>query len=367
MEFLESVPYIVRILFSLLAILLFQKVTKRLDAAMLCGILLLGASTGHSASAIAGISAGRLASADTLFLAMVITGIIWLSGLMSQAGIMKDLVVSLKSRLSKRGILAVLPAVVGLLPMPGGALFSCPLIDDADEGATLPQELKTRINYWFRHVWEFWWPLYPGFLLAVAVSGLPVWKVASLLFPLHLMAIGIGWFFLLRRTPQGEPVKAADGKRKPFLPLLLPILTIIFVYILILIAFPSIAAFNTYLPMLVGVAASLVVMQLQRPLPAAAWGKIIFSGKWVGLVLVVILTRVYGAFIESQLPGGGMLMERVREELNAYGIPAVILIALVPFISGMTTGITVGYIGASFPVISFPSISSWVRPPPPAL
>jgi integral membrane protein (TIGR00529 family) len=351
MEFLASVPYIVRILASLFAILLFQKLTKRLDVAMVCGILLLGASTGHSAASIAGVSAGRVATLDTLFLAMVITGIIWLSGLMSQAGIMKDLVISLKSRLSRRAILAVLPAVVGLLPMPGGALFSCPLIDDADDAGTLPAGLKTKINYWFRHVWEFWWPLYPGFLLAVAVSKLPVWQLSALLFPLYLAAIGIGVFFLLRQTPQGEPEKTADGKHKPFLPLLLPIFTIVFVYIAILVFLPSIGAFNTYLPMLIGTAASLAVMQLQRPCPASGWKKIIFSGKWAGLVFIVILTRVYGAFIESQLPDGGMLMERVRVELNTYGIPAVILIALVPFVSGLTTGITVGYIGASFPVL----------------
>lgn len=57
---------------------------------------------------------------------------IWLSSLMSHAGIMRDLVVSLRSRLPRRAILATLPAVVGLLPMPADALFSCPLVDDAD-------------------------------------------------------------------------------------------------------------------------------------------------------------------------------------------------------------------------------------------
>ena len=209
--FFDAVPYLVRILLSLFAILAFQKVTKRLDLAMLAGILLLGVSLRHSAGAIFRIAAARIVSRDTLFLALVVAGVIWLSGLMSRAGIMKDLVVSLKSRLSRRAILAVLPAVVGLLPMPGGALFSCPLLDDADADGVVPPELKTRINHWFRHLWEFWLPLYPGVLLAIDVSGLPVWKLSLLQFPVSMAAVAAGAFFLLRRAPRGAPEKAADA------------------------------------------------------------------------------------------------------------------------------------------------------------
>lgn len=44
-------------------------------------------------------------------------------------------------------------------------------------------------------------------------------------------------------------------------------------------------------------------------------------------------------------------MDQIRSELNAFGIPLLLLIFLIPFISGVTTGITVGYVGASYPVI----------------
>lgn len=355
MELLDSIPYLVRILLSLCAILVFQKLTKRLYLAMFCGILLLGVFLGHSASSMADVAFARLATADTVFLAAAITGIIWLSGLLSAAGVLRDLVASLKPRLGRRALIAVLPAVVGLLPMPGGALFSCPLIDDADGEKVLSQEMKTKINYWFRHVWEFWWPLYPGVLLAVAVSRMPVWGLALLLFPLYLAAIAFGCVFLLRQVPRekaaGAPARAEDGERAPFLPLLFPILTIVVVYAAILAFFPAVGRLSNYLPMLLGVVAAFAVLQMQRPQSRAAWRKVLCAPNWIALVVVVIMTRVYGAFIEGELPGGGLLMDGVRAELGAYGIPAVLLIALVPFVSGLTTGITIGYIGASFPVI----------------
>lgn len=350
MDLLFSIPFLVRILLSLVSILIFQKLTKRLDIAMFFGAILLALWTGHSFASIASVVRNRVASLDMVCLAFVISGVIWLSSLMSHAGIMKELVVCLKSRLSKRAILAALPAVVGLLPMPAGALFSCPLIEDADDANDVSADLKVRINYWFRHVWEFCWPLYPGMLLAVDMSGLPVWQFVLLMVPMFLFAIFSGYVLLLRHTKQGAPEPRREGD-KPFLVLILPVLTVIVIYIFLLVFAPSVGRINRYLPMALGIAGALLVMQLQRPASLATWKKTLLSWKWPALVLIIILARVYGAFIEGRLSDGTLLMDHVRGELNAAGIPALFLVIIIPFISGLTTGITIGYIGASFPVV----------------
>ena len=345
-----SVPYLFRIILSLVGILIFQKLTKSLEIALALGTILLALWTGHSFSSMAGVVIDRCFSGDTYFLVMVITGVIWLSSLMSESGVMRDLVICLKARLSKRTLVAALPAVVGLLPMPAGALFSAPLIDDADDSKHMSPLLKTQVNYWFRHIWEFWWPLYPGFLLAVDMAKLPVWFFALLLFPLFIMAIMGGYLFLLRKVPQGKADKqeAAD---KSFVVLIFPTLTVILVYSALLIFAPTFSSINKYLPMLVGVACALIVLQLQRPVSAEKWKKVLTSKRTLSLLLIVILARVYGAFIEAQLVDGTFLMDKIRGELNDLGIPHFALIIAIPFISGLTTGITIGYIGASFPVV----------------
>jgi integral membrane protein (TIGR00529 family) len=350
MDIVFSVPYLARILLSLLGILFFQKLTKSLSAALVMGILIIALWTGHSPASLWETASARIFSLDTLFLALVIAGVIWLSSLMSEAGMMKDLVASLKSRLSRRNIFAALPAVVGLLPMPAGALFSAPLLDDADEASALPGIQKTRINYWFRHVWEFWWPLYPGVLLAVDMSGLPIWKQAGLMAPLFFAAVGAGYLFLLRKAPCGEsPGKSTEGKA--FFPLILPTLTVIGVYGALLAAVPALFHINRYFPMVIGVLCGIAVLQFQRPASASVWKKVLSSKRTFSLVLIVVLARIYGAFIEAKLPGGGLLMESLRAELDAFGIPALLLVVIIPFVSGLSTGITVGYIGASFPVV----------------
>ncbi len=52
-----------------------------------------------------------------------------------------------------------------------GALFSAPLVENVIGEDKISAERKAMINHWFRHLWEYWWPLYPGFVLAVELLG----------------------------------------------------------------------------------------------------------------------------------------------------------------------------------------------------
>ncbi len=343
-------PFLVRVILSLFSILVVQKVSKSLELALGTGILILGLWAGHSPSAALDIIVHRIWSLDSLFLTMVIVGVIWLSSLLAEARIMKDLVSSLEKRLSKRWLVAALPAVVGLLPMPAGALFSAPLLDDGDPNKEMDPLLKTRINYWFRHIWEYWWPLYPGVLLAVDITGVPIWEFVLVMFPMFFASTGAGYLFLLSQLSKGNSQNPA-GSQKAFLPLIVPTLTVIVVYSGILVFVPSLSEINKYLPMAIGVLTGIGILQLQRPLSWTTWKKVLGSKRTVSLAVIVLLARVYGAFIEARLPGGNFLMDQIRSELNAFGIPLLLLIFLIPFISGVTTGITVGYVGASYPVI----------------
>ena len=64
---------------------------------------------------------------------VIIIQVICLSNQMNRTGTMKELVNNIRSVLPVRVVMGVLPAIIGLLPMPGGAIFSAPLVDEADE------------------------------------------------------------------------------------------------------------------------------------------------------------------------------------------------------------------------------------------
>jgi len=343
-----NIPILVKILISLAVILIGNKVLRSLSVGVLIGTLLLALWTGHSFPAILRISAERFLSLDNTSLLIVIFLVIWLSSQMDKTFVMRDLVASLRSLLSPRSAMAMLPAVIGLLPMPGGALFSAPLVDDCDEHNEVPALLKSQINYWFRHIWELAWPLYPGVLVAMELSQLQVYHMFIVGIPMMITMIITGYFFILRKAVI-TPVYTPPSEHH-VIKLLGPIIVIVLVYTMIMVFIPSIHRINKYLPMIIGISVSMIILQRQRPLSGEEWKKIILSRRSINMAVLVALIRIYGAFIEAPLPGGMLLMEQMRQELNSIGIPLVVLVMLISFISGLTTGISVGFVGASMPI-----------------
>ncbi|MHC4480971.1 MAG: DUF401 family protein [Planctomycetota bacterium] len=325
------------------------------------GALVLALWSGHGPGAIVTIAWARVSSTGCILLMLIVVQVIWLSSQMAAAGVMEDLVTAVRARVSRRGAVAVLPAVIGLLPMPGGALFSAPLVDSCDTDGMISPVLKAQTNHWFRHVWEYWWPLYPGVLLALAMTGLEIWQLMMIGMPLTLCSVGAGYVFLLRRIrpEDGEVAESAPAGQGPsLLALLLPIVVVIACYAAIRTAdaglrlvWQEAPQLHRYAPMVLGLAAAILTLQIQRPLGKEQWKKILLSGRAIGMAAVVAAVLVYGAFIEADLPGGPSLVGQMSAEMAEWGIPLMPIIMLLPLVSGLATGVTVACVGASFPIV----------------
>ena len=103
--------------------------------------------------------------------------------------------------------------------------------------------------------------------------------------------------------------------------------------------------------MIAGLCGGLAVLQIQRPLGWNEGRKVLLNRRTVVLASLVALVRIYGAFIEAELPGGNLLIEQMRAEMAAWGLPFILVIMAIPFLSGMATGLAVGFVGASFPIV----------------
>jgi len=66
---------------------------------------------------------------QTIELAFLMTLIFVLAKIMQETNVINKLIDSLRTFFSKGGTLGVIPAVYGLMPVPGGALFSAPIIE----------------------------------------------------------------------------------------------------------------------------------------------------------------------------------------------------------------------------------------------
>ena len=95
---------------------------------------------------------------QTIELALLMTLIYILAKLMQETGAITKLIDSLRTFFSKGGTLGVIPAVYGLMPVPGGALFSAPMINEEGDKYHLNKNQKNFLNIWFRHIWL---PIYP--------------------------------------------------------------------------------------------------------------------------------------------------------------------------------------------------------------
>ncbi len=353
MDFLYDAPYIIRILSALGAIIIFNRIINNLITAVAGGTLLLAFWCGHDIPGIIKVSITKLSSGNSLMLFTVLFLVIWLSSIMEKTGVMSDMVEIVKKSTSRRAGFAVLPAIIGMLPMPGGALFSAPMVNDMDNKSTVDPLLKSEINYWFRHIWEYWWPLYPGVLLALDMTGLSPGRFITLQFGLSFFAIIAGYFVFLKKIPEDKDEnKAWDIRNILNMPLLIaPVLTIIAVYAVITIFIPGVAKVSGYLPMIAGVTFAIVVVIIQRHPELKTLAEIITSLSTLKLILLVAIIGIYSAFIEAPLPDGTFIMEHVKKELTGNNIPVIFIIMLIPLISGLSTGIAVGFVGASFPIV----------------
>ncbi|PKK83788.1 MAG: hypothetical protein CVT49_06525 [candidate division Zixibacteria bacterium HGW-Zixibacteria-1] len=231
---------------------------------------------------------------------------------------------------------AVLPAMIGLMPMPGGALLSAPLVGRFLTDSKYSPEFKTVVNYWPRHVMEFCWPIYPGLVLSAALATVPIGTISLLQMPMTFIMIPIGILFFIRKIDVNN-----KGNGQLFRPIGLIILRIWPILLAIIIY----AA--TGLELLWCVLISIILlMGVERP----PWkvikdtGKEAFSPRLVVLVFGVLS---FQAMLE--LTGAVGSIPKLTTEL---GFPAELVIIMVSFISGLLTGILFALVGLAYPLLA---------------
>lgn len=294
---------------------------------------------------------------ETLFLDAVVVLILGFSNLLDKTGILKQ-IVNAFSRLFGRSMIsgAALPALIGLLPMPGGAIFSAPMVDAAcgPAGGQTPEQ-KAAVNYWFRHIWEYWWPLYPGIILASYLFDVSVWKLAALHLPLTAAAAAGGYFFILKPSFASEtaqdsaPHGSANGNLSNALKQSLPILATIAVIfgagpIMSMAGINGIAA--KYWPVILGVILGIIWVIISSGLGPFRAIKL-FDIRSMGTMLLLAM----GVMMFRDMLIGVDAFSGAQADLQTYHVPFLIVIAALPFISGMVMGLAVGFVGASFPLV----------------
>jgi uncharacterized protein len=345
-------PAIVKILAVFGFVLLLSRSRLHLGFSLLIGSLLLGFWSGQSLASLAGIVARSLIDRSTLLLAAILVLILFLSRLMERSGNLNRIVEAFSRVVrGRRALSALIPALVGIFPLPGGALFSAPLVGTTVQDTDLSSARKTVINYWFRHVWEYWWPLYPGFILAAGLLEVSALRLMLLQFPLAAFAGFAGWLLLLRPLKSPPPAVSLTGRRTGLKILFReasPVFAVLAVIFLLNLLFrlTAVGSVPPELPVLAGMAGGIVLVCRRERLVREDLLGALKGGKYLNYVLLVAAIMIFrGVLAESEI------VHRLKEELLDYRIPVLLVVVFLPFVSGLVSGIAIGFVGASFPVI----------------
>jgi len=150
-----------------------------------------------------------LTNPSILSLIIIMTLIPILGGIMEESGLMIEMIQ--KMRISRKSSLMMIPALFGLLPVPGGALMSAPIVQQIDTEADANK--KVSINVWFRHMLIMVYPLSSSLIIASILTDINLYILVFGLLPGLIVMWLIGYITLVRNVPPFSEQKERDLKR----------------------------------------------------------------------------------------------------------------------------------------------------------
>ncbi len=279
-------------------------------------------------------------SESTVMLILILFLIMMIENIMRSTGMIRSMTDSLKELVGSNRLAAgLLPAVIGLLPSPGGARFSCPMVEETAAEAA-DKDNKAFINYWFRHIWLDGFILYPGIILAAGLLNVSVISLFLRLIPFMLVSILLGSVYGLRHVKKVKTVRTKPVKEslRTFIISMLPVLTVIAAYIALLNVTPYSLELSA--------GSMVIILFAVKKYSLADMLKTVRDAFPLKLVLIILGVMV---FKEILLESGAIT--GLSGFMDTYGIPAAILFILLPFVGGFTSGITVSFVSLTFPIL----------------
>lgn len=332
-EFIKLLVVIVFIIFLI-------KKKWNLGYIMLLASLLLGAFFNLNPSVIGLNFFLAILDPLTLRLIGIIVLVFILSAVLRRVESLKNLIDSLQELIKDyRFILAFIPAFLGLIPMPAGAMLSAPMVKEVGDRMKLTPEEDTFVNYWFRHVWEFVWPLFSGIILFSALLEVEIREIIITQFPLTITAIilGLVWEqkYLKRYLKVIDKKNIFFNLKKLFFgtwPILLIIILVLFIKLDLLISLGIVIL-------------SLLILNINR-IKIEDIREIIRKDIDLGTVLLIVGIMIFKRML--QVSGAIMI---IPEFFTGLGVPPLIILFTIPFLVGILTGLSSAAIGIGFPVL----------------
>ncbi len=318
------------LLVSILLILILIRLRVNVSVAIFVGAFVLGILT------IGSETFDRLflvvTKYQTIRLLVIVISAFTLGFSMQELGLLRRLCETISDIIGKLS-LAILPAIVGFLPMPGGALVSAIMLTDLVKRYKVESEEATFVNYWFRHLWVPVWPLYPSFIIGAMVVEVSYLKIIEACYPVTIGMILAGIIFLRNYT-----LKLGEFRLETLKDLTSALYPLILVVILAIILRVDLAI---TLPIAV------LLLYIHKRPSMAKVRKILrrtLDPKIVVLIFAVMFYKDLIAYTHSA--------QIFFNHLKELSIPTPIASFLLAFVVGFAVGIEISYSAIALPLLT---------------
>jgi len=281
---------------------------------------------------------GALVAGETLSLIGIVMLVLYLGNLLQAGGHFRQMVDALKNLVGDpRLILAIPSAFIGLLPMMAGAMMGAPIVEEAARRWNLSAAWKTFFNYWFRHIWEYSWPMYINLILAAAIFQAPIIKICLHQFPFTVIAAAAGLVVLFKHVPF-LPRENHNGKSwRDYFNVFFSIWPIFLTILLIFI-------FRLNMLLALGISGALTQVFSKMNLKERL--DVIVKSISLKIILLTASLMVFKRILEVS----GALDSVVRI-FPPHGLSAYVLLFAAPFFVGLLTGVNQAFVAIAFPLL----------------
>jgi integral membrane protein (TIGR00529 family) len=319
-------------------IILLLRLKWNLGLVLLLASVLTGLIYGRALDELALDTLSAAVDALTLRLVAIVLLITFLGGILRSTLQLEGLIRAMGDLfVDRRWLLPLMPTIIGLLPMVGGAMFSAPMVEEASQGLDVSPERRTFVNYWFRHPWESIFPLYPSLILAAGLMGVSPQELTITQWPIFVASVVGGVLFGLVGIKRGN---TQDGSRPGYQQTLALLLKSIWPIVLVL-ALSVLFDVDLILSLVVTI---VVLIAVQRQGPRQLWA--VVKDMPLGTVPIILGAMIFRRVLETS-----QAIEVASEALASMGIPLAIVVFSVPLLSGILTGLAVAAFAIGFPIV----------------
>ncbi len=251
-----------------------------------------------------------------------------------EVGALKELIEEV-SNINASLAAILIPAFIGLIPMPGGALISAIMVKDLYfNRLKLSGGYAAYLNYWFRHIWIAIWPIYQCIIISAYILHISVDKLITITWPISVTAIISGLILSYKLLL----VKSKANSKANILRILKHTSPFIVIFILTVIVglslLSTIAIITVIVLLIYGIKKKPILKAIQFSLSPQ------------------ILALVIAAIIFKHLFSSGDLSNEVLSVLKTTSIPDVFFIFLLPLLLSFISANEYITFSISYPILN---------------